>query len=63
MDGRVSWLGTKTNSKYKECVVFYGGILISRLKVQVLSGAPANSKLVSSTFRFQFSHLLSPGFK
>ena len=25
MDGRVSWLGTKTNSKYNECVVFYGG--------------------------------------
>ena len=25
MDGRVSWLGTKTNSKYKECVVFFGG--------------------------------------
>ena len=22
MDGRVSWLGTITNSKYKECVVF-----------------------------------------
>ena len=38
-------------------------LLISRLEVRVLPGAPANSKLVSSTFRFQFSHLLTPGFK